>query len=180
MRQPVVGAGESQKTVTEALYHRHAPAIFAFLLQQSVSFEDAEDILLEVFTAALQFDQLGQLVEDQQRRWLWRITRNKLVDTYRRAQRRPIVPVDQVLDNLFADEHYAPEDTFLRQEEYNRLYAALQTLPPLQQGILRLRFVDELRTAQIAERVGKSEVAVRAMLSRAMNVLRKCYKESEK
>ena len=37
-----------------ALYRRYAPGIFAYLYRETSSREDAEDILLEVFLAALE------------------------------------------------------------------------------------------------------------------------------
>jgi RNA polymerase sigma factor (sigma-70 family) len=68
----------------------------------------------------------------------------------------------------------------LRGEEYTRLHAALQTLPRLQQMVLKLRFAGGLRSAEIATRVGKSEVAVRTIISRALNHLRQLYREEGK
>lgn len=171
---------ESRRTLTDALFQRYAPAIFAFLLQQTTSREDAEDILLEVFSAALEYRQLGQFTEDQQRLWLWRIARNKLIDAYRRSVRRPSVSVDNVMNDLFADADQAPEYALLRWEEYTELHSALQTLPLLQQRILKLRFVNGLRSSEIATLVGKSDTAVRAILSRTMNQLRQLYREGKK
>ena len=168
------------KALTEALFERHAPAIFAFLLQQTASREDAEDILLEIFTAALEYHQLHRLSEEHQRLWLWRITRNKSVDAYRRKQRRPSVSVEQISGDLFSDPEQAPEDSFLRWEEYAELHRTLQSLPQLQQRILRLRFVNGLRSSEIASLVGKSDTAVRALLSRTLNQLRHLYRERRK
>lgn len=172
--------GGKRRALTEALYQQHAPAIFAFLLQQTSSREDAEDLLLEVFAAALEYRQLDQLPEGQQRLWLWRIARNKLIDAYRRNLRRPSVSVEKVLDDLFADAEQAPERLLLRGEEYARLHMTLRTLPMLQQRILKLRFVNGLRSSEIAALVGKSDTAVRALLSRTLNQLRKLYREGEK
>lgn len=59
--QPYIDVGNTipKATATNTqLFHRHAPAIFAFLRQQTSSREDAEDLLLEVFTAALEHKQL--------------------------------------------------------------------------------------------------------------------------
>ena len=181
MQQQSEGDSESRKALAEALFQRYAPTIFAFLLQQTTSREDAEDILLEVFTAALeQHQQLGQFSEERQRLWLWRIARNKLIDAYRRNQRRPSVSVEQVLDDLFADSTEAPEHELLRWEEYAELHSALQSLPLLQQRVLKLRFVNGLRSSEIASLVGKSDIAVRAMLSRTLNQLRQLYREGKK
>jgi RNA polymerase sigma-70 factor (ECF subfamily) len=180
MQQHVETDGENQKAIAETLFHRHAPAIFAFLRQQCSSREDAEDILLEVFTAALTQEHLSNLSPDQQRALLWRIARNKQIDVYRRSARRSSVPIESAFDDLFAETEQAPEHEVVRMEEYARLHSMIQTLPSLQQKILHLRFVNELRSPQIAALVGKSEAAVRAIISRTLNQLRTLYREGER
>lgn len=180
MQQHVENADETRTATAEELFHRHAPAIFAFLRQRTSSREDAEDLLLEVFTAVLQQKQLSRLPLNQQTPLIWRIVRNKLVDTYRRNTRRPAISVELVVNELFADDEQEPEQTLLRLEEYAQLNVLFQKLPPLQQRILHLRFVNGMRSPQIAELVGKSEEAVRSMISRTLNQLRMLYRESEK
>jgi RNA polymerase sigma-70 factor (ECF subfamily) len=51
----------------------------------------------------------------------------------------------------------------------------VQQLPWLQQQILRLRFVNDLTSSEIANIVGKSDAAVRMTLSRTLNLLRSIY-----
>jgi RNA polymerase sigma-70 factor (ECF subfamily) len=180
MRQHIETDGESRKAIAEALFHCHALALFAFLRQHTSSREDAEDLLLEIFIAIMEQKQLSQVSEEQQRLWLWRIARNKLVDRYRYNTRHPSLSVEHMLNDLFADDRQAPEQFVLRGEEYTRLHAALQTLPRLQQMVLKLRFASGLRSAEIATRVGKSEAAVRTIISRALNHLRQLYREEGK
>ena len=181
MHQHIEKDGESQKTLAETLFHHHAPAIFAFLRRQSSSPEDAEDLLLEIFSAALEQKHLSRLTQDQQAALLWTIARNKQISAYRRRIRRPSVSMELVPDDLFSEEEgHTPENAILRLEEYARLHSAIRTLSPLQQKILQLRFVNELRSPQIASLVGKSETAVRSIISRTLNQLRQLYREGEK
>jgi RNA polymerase sigma factor (sigma-70 family) len=180
MRHHVETDGGSQKALAETLFHRHAPALFAFLRQQTSSREDAEDLLLEIFTAVLEHKHISMIPEEQQLLWIWRIARNKTIDIYRRNSRYPSISVEHVQKDLFADAGQAPEQTLLRWEEYAQLHEALQTLPLLQQTVVKLRFVYGLRSSDIATRVGKSETAVRAILSRTLNHLRKLYREEGK
>ncbi|HZR40922.1 MAG TPA: sigma-70 family RNA polymerase sigma factor [Ktedonobacteraceae bacterium] len=179
MQQSLNLDGETSRTATTELFHHHAPAIFAFLRQHTSSREDAEDLLLEVFTAALEQERFSLMSESEQRKWLWRVVRNKLVDSYRRQIRRPATAIDALDEELFADDAHSPEHAALRQEEHARLHAAIQTLSPLQQKAVRLRFANNLRCAEIAVILDKSESAVRMMLSRALNLLRTFYKEDE-
>ena len=66
------------------LYQRYAPGIFAYLRRQNLSREDAEDILLEVFLAASERNQLAGLAAAEQLAWLRQVTRHKLADHFRR------------------------------------------------------------------------------------------------
>src|SRR5215469_13556935 len=101
MQQHVENDDETRNSTAEELFHHQAPAIFAFLRRQTSSREDAEDLLLEVFTAVLQQKRLSRLPLDQQTPLIWRIVRNKLIDSYRRSTRHPAVSVELVMDELF-------------------------------------------------------------------------------
>ena len=158
-----------------ALYQRCAPALFAFLQHKLAAREDAEDLLLEVFLAALEYASFAALSEKEQESWLWSVARNKLVDHYRRAARRPGVHLDLVADDLYERDEYAPEQVTLRREEYAHLRAQIEQLPELQQELLRLRFANDLRCAEIATVLQKNEGAVRMLLSRTMKMLRGLY-----
>jgi RNA polymerase sigma-70 factor (ECF subfamily) len=137
--------------------------------------EDAEDLVVEVFTAAIENAKFAALSEQEQQMWLWRVTRNKVIDAYRRAKTRQSITLDHVAEGLFEDEMFSPEYSALRHEDYMDLYAHLQSLPALQQEILRLRFGQDLSCSEIATALGKQENAVRVTLSRSLNLLRKIY-----
>jgi len=162
---------------TALLYQRYAPAIFANLRQHTASREDAEDVLVEVFLAAMEYTKFSAMSEQEQQAWLWRVARNKVVDHYRRSVRRQSVTLEHVADSLYDDDQQAPEQVMLRQEEYIHLRTHLQSLSPLQQEVLQLRFINDLRCAEIASRLGKREGTIRVMLSRALNLLRGIYQQ---
>src|SRR6266487_3200183 len=149
------------------LYRKYAPGLLAYVRMHITSVEDAEDLVVEVFMAALENAKFAMLSEKEKQLWLWRVTRNKVIDTYRRAKTRQNVTLEQVA---------GPEHAALRQEDYMDLYAHLQRLPPLQQQILRMRFGQDLSCREIAARLGKQENVVRVTLSRTLNLLRKIYR----
>ena len=159
------------------LYQQHAPVIFAYLHRHTGSWEDAEDLLLEVFLAALEGNQLHAIPEGNRLPWLQRVAQRKLADHYRRSFRRPAIPIDQVADTLLEDEALVPEAQALRHETQTELRQALERLPAQYQEVLRLRFVHGLRGAEIGAVLGKQEGAVRTLLSRALKLLRARYPE---
>src|SRR5262245_38530545 len=103
------------------LYQRFAPVIYSYIYRHTSSREDAEDLLLEVFLAALERPSFAILGSKEQEGWLWSVTRHKMIDHYRRSGRRPVVQLELVLDDLYERDEYAPEHLTLRQEEYAHL-----------------------------------------------------------
>ena len=158
------------------LYRKYAPALLTYVRMRITSEEDAEDLVVEVFLAAIENAKVAVLSEKAKQLWLWRVTRNKVIDSYRRAKTRQNVTLEYVADGLFEDEMAGPEYAALRQEDYMELYAHLQSLPPLQQQILRMRFGKDLSCSEIATTLGKQENVVRVTLSRSLNLLRKIYR----
>ncbi len=159
------------------LYQRCSTAIFAYLRQHAASREDAEDVLVEVFVAALENEHFTAMSEQEQQAWLWRVARNKAIDAYRRSKHRQGVDLEQIADSTFDDDELAPEQVALREEEYADLRTNLESLSEVQQEILRLRFANDLHCSEIAARMGKREGAVRVMLSRTLNLLRGIYEK---
>jgi RNA polymerase sigma-70 factor (ECF subfamily) len=159
------------------LFEQHSEKLFAYLRQHTSSREDAEDILVDTFMAALAEAKFAHLPASGQVAWLWRVARNKVVDAFRKATLRRNVPLEQADERPSKEEARDPEQVALRQDEEQEIQALLHTLPELQQEVLRLRFGYDLRCGEIAAILGKREDAVRAMLSRSMNTLRRLYAE---
>jgi RNA polymerase sigma factor (sigma-70 family) len=174
---------EQQRTVAvdhaqlAQLYQLHAPKILDYVSRQVSSSHDAEDILIDVFVAALESASFAALTEQDQQAWLWRVARNKVIDLYRRTHRVPLKNID---DHPFIEDTLmSPERISIRQEEDDNLALLLKRLSPLQQRVLYLRFGENLRCAQIASMVGKRESSIRSLLSRTFNLLRRHYHDQE-
>lgn len=169
----------NEKTSIAALYERYAPVILTYLRQHNITKEDAEDLLVEVFLAAMENTTFLALQEGAQLAWLQRVARNKVIDHVRRTTRRPIVDLDALTEVLPDDEHLAPEQVALRREDHAWLRARLAALPAQQQEVLRLRFAYGLRSHEIGQCLNKSDSAVRMLLSRAISFLRSIYGQQE-
>jgi len=91
------------------LYRKYAPSMLIYVRMRVPSPEDAEDLVVEVFMAALEHAKFAELSEKAKQLWLWRVTRNKVIDTYRRAKTRQSVILDHVAEGLFEDEMFSPE-----------------------------------------------------------------------
>jgi RNA polymerase sigma factor (sigma-70 family) len=165
------------KSAASALYDRYASSIFAYAKLYTPSWEDAEDVTLEVFMAALEQEKLTALTERQQLVWLRRVVHNKLVDRYRRAVHLPAIPLEQVMETVRTEEALTPEQMVLRGEELERLYQAVRSLPIFQQQVLQLRFGEGMRFGEIAVLLNKHEATVWKLCSRSIALLRTIYEQ---
>jgi RNA polymerase sigma factor (sigma-70 family) len=166
-----------EKSAAAALYDRYASSIFAYARLYTPLWEDAEDVTLEVFTAALEQENLIALTERQQLVWLRRVAHNKLVDHYRRVVHLPAIPLEQVMETVRTEEALAPEQIVMRGEELERLFQAVRSLTLFQQQLLQLRFGEGLRFAEIAVLLNKREATVRKLCSRTIALLRTIYEQ---
>ncbi|GAC1693190.1 MAG: RNA polymerase sigma factor [Ktedonobacteraceae bacterium] len=172
---PEQGPPYGDNSETAQLYQLHAGRLLDYFYQHVSNQPDAEDLLLEVFLIARKCEgMLGNMLEQEQRAWLWTVARNKLIDHYRRNGRRRIIPLEHIAELLDKEEHM-PEELILQREEHALLLSHLKRLSMLQQEVLELRFTAGLRCAEIATVLHKREGAIRTMLSRALNILRSYY-----
>jgi RNA polymerase sigma factor (sigma-70 family) len=162
------------------LYQTYAPIILAYMDRHISIKEDAEDLLLEVFLAALENQVWSTWKSGEQLAWLYRVAHNKRIDYYRRNRRNLMSPLQELEDLFDEDEHQLPEYVALRQEAQYILRRKIAVLPPLQQEILRLRFAHGLHTKEIASRLKKTDSGIRNMLSRTLNHLRRSYEQQNR
>jgi len=113
------------------LYQRHAATILLYVRRRVFSWEDAEDIVLEVFLVALeQESKLSTLEDARQLAWLHRVAHNKVVDLYRRSARHATLALDEVADTVYLEDDQVPEQLMLLHEERTVLQTCLAGLPP--------------------------------------------------
>ncbi len=129
---------------------------------------EAEDVVQDTFVRVMQ--QKKHLNEVREiRPWLVRITWNLALDRRRR------VPVEQ-FDELFAEGLVAKDkradDALVESQRMISVLREIERLPKLERHALLLSAVKELGTKEMGAVLGRSESAVRALLSRARTRLR--------
>jgi RNA polymerase sigma-70 factor (ECF subfamily) len=136
---------------------------------------EAEDVVQDVFVRVLEHRRSLTAVRDM-RVWLVRVAWNLAIDRRRRI--RP-----EQFDEGFADSLVArnlPADEALNEAQRLRsVLRELERLPRAERDVLLLSVVEELGTAEMAEVLGRSESAVRALLFRARTRLRERLEEGE-
>lgn len=164
----LVKAARSSKEAFEQLYDRYVVRIYCYAYARTGSHHDAEDLTSETFRRALEHIGSYRWEGVAFGAWLHRIAANLVIERHRREHARE--PLDEVLG--LADGDPRPEEVAEAREEAGALWAAVETLPPDQRRAVVLRFSHGLRGKEIAERMGRSEGAVKQLLFRAMVALR--------
>jgi RNA polymerase sigma-70 factor (ECF subfamily) len=151
-----------------AMVDAYSTLLFRVAYSVLRSRNEAEDAVQDVFLRVLQHRRSLSTVRDM-RVWLIRIAWNLALD--RKRRKRP----DQ-LDESFARSLVSatqPADAAI--EETQRFAAVLreiERLPKAERHVLLLSALEELTTPEMASVLGRSESAVRALLSRARAHLR--------
>jgi RNA polymerase sigma-70 factor (ECF subfamily) len=137
-------------------YRAFAPAVLAFLRSQRAP--DPEDLLGEVFLHVARSIHRFRGDDDDLRRWVFTIARNRLIDERRRRARRPLERWGEVPERAALDTADVIDPA---------LVAALDQLTPEQREVILLRFVADLSLAEVAEITGRDVGAVKSMQHRA-------------
>jgi RNA polymerase sigma-70 factor, ECF subfamily len=129
---------------------------------------EAEDVVQDVFVRVLEHRRSLLAVRDM-RVWLIRIAWNLAIDRRRRI--RPEQMDESFVQSLAASS--VPADKALDEmQRMNSVLFELERLPKGERHALLLSAVEELGTGEMAQVLGKSESAVRALLFRARTRLR--------
>ena len=125
---------------------------------------DAEDVAQEVFLRlyrhGLRFANDAALGS-----WIYLVTVNLCIDRSRGP--RAISGVPDV-----ASEDVSTEAGLIREQQKERLMAALSALPIRERAALVLREIEELSTAEVAATLGTTEGTVRSQVAKAIAKLR--------
>ncbi len=158
----------------EDLYRRYHDELL-FVVRRKLgsrlrSVLESEDVLQSVAIEALKA--LPRFVprgEGSLRAFLHTLVLNKIrdrADTFGAQKRQGVVALtDSLAARVAAPE--APEPTYYN-AAYQRLEAAMARLPEEMHNVLLLRRMEGLSSKEVAERLGKSDAAVRKLYSRAL------------
>jgi RNA polymerase sigma factor (sigma-70 family) len=161
----IEAAREGDRTAWEHLYSALAARVAGYLRMQRAA--EPEDLTSEVFLAVFRNIHTFSGGETQLRAWVFVIAHRRLLDERRRLGRRDEEPLDIAAPSATGD----TEDDALRALGTEHVEALCARLPSDQRGVLLLRLVGDLSVDQIADVLGKSPGAVKALQRRAIAAL---------
>jgi RNA polymerase sigma-70 factor (ECF subfamily) len=156
------------------LYQRYVKGIWRYVhAHLSRHREATDDLVSETFLAAIRT--IGTFDPEQGTvyAWLLGIARNKLRDHFRRAYRPGGDPIEA---KAAADAGSAgPDADLIAAETGEAVIRALDALDDEERLALEWKYVESLSVREIAERLGRTEKAVEAVLYRARASFRAAY-----
>ena len=147
---------------------KYSKQLFGFIRQRVSSDEDAEDILQDVWYQLSSQPEVEAI--EQVGSWLYRVARNRIVDTYRKQ--RPETLEDYgyededgeiVFKDLLLADDGTPESDYLRELFWQQLMEALDELPENQRQVFVWNELEDETFQQIADRTGEN---IKTLISR--------------
>ncbi len=151
-----------------SLYRANVQTIFRYIYHRVNDTQLAEDLTGDVFTRALRDlpkyrDQGKPFIA-----WLYRIAHARVVDYYRRMNRRPVE------SNVEAEQISVTPDMdrgLIRRHAARVLRQAITELTDEQQQVIILRFIEGRRIDAVAKIMDKKPNAIKALQHRALRSL---------
>jgi RNA polymerase sigma-70 factor (ECF subfamily) len=165
----LVEAAQRDPSKFDALYELHFERVYYFIARRVRDRASVEDITSDVFHKALanlpNYEWRGAPFDA----WLFRIASNALADHHKRASREQ----SSLGNSRNADEQPDPSSSDLESIDYHaHLFHLVGGLPEVQSRVIYERFVEQRTIREIADRLKKTEGAVKQLQFRALQTLR--------
>ena len=150
----------------EQIYLAYHGKVMGYLCARINRRAEAEDLCSEVFEKIfMRYDQYDQSKASVST-WVFTITRNTLIDHYRRTK-----PQEELDENLSDDSEV--DENLLQNESLEELAAALRRMPEELRDLIVLRYYDNRPLTDVAEMMGLSYGAVKLRHQKTLGLLRK-------
>jgi RNA polymerase sigma-70 factor (ECF subfamily) len=173
----VIKAQENDDAAFEELMRRTSASSFRLAVSILRDRQEAEDEVQNSYLKA--WRHVGQFQRESKfSTWISRIVVNQCLMRLRKVRGTNFVYLDdpgsdeRVRQQEVTDRSATPEVDLCNREMSNVLRREIGRLPPLLRNVLVLRDVDELSTAEVADRLGMTVSAVKSRLLRARIELR--------
>ena len=152
------------------LYMRYSRRVFGYLYQRlNGNIEDAEDLTADVFAKVFEKIDTFQVQGAPMSSWLFRIARNRLIDSVRRRSGQTQIGLDGA-PQLESGPVFQGIDQQLAMDEIKR---GLMRLTAEQRQVIELRFLQGKSLAETALAVQRNEEAVKKLQARGLAALRR-------
>jgi len=168
-------ARRGEPAAYDRIYNLYADRVFRYLYARIGQREVAEDLTADVFVRLLK--NLPRFKVNRARpvasfsAFVYRVAGNLLTDQYRKQKHRDHQDIDDQPD--LADRRPEPLILTTIAESSRELMSAMAKLGQEQQAVLLYRFGEEFSVLEVAEIMGKTTGAIKALQHRAIANLRR-------
>ncbi len=169
---------EGDEAAIGSFCREYLPKVYRFALTKVHVDADADDVVQNVMRNAARRIETYR-GEATLLSWLLQICRHELSKHYSRAGRHPAPlgfdgddALRDIVESIEGSQDDEPEGIALRNELSARLRGALEELPDRYADALEMKYVDDLSSKQIAEKLGIGDEATQSLLARARRALK--------
>jgi RNA polymerase sigma-70 factor (ECF subfamily) len=162
-----------------SMYRSYVDEIYQYVylrsgLNQALAEDLTQEIFLDVYRGFSGFKGLCS-----ERTWIFKITKNKMNDHYRKQYRvkQESVEMDDYIADTMDDQTQDIQEIMIKSFEREKVRACLDELLEQYKIVLILKYVDEKSVKDIAVIVGKSPKSIESILQRAKNAFVKIYEK---
>ncbi len=171
---------ERQKPSTTSVIKTYSAQLLRFIRGRVRSLEDAEDILQDVWLSLNTVVDLEAI--ENISAWLFRNARNRIVDSYRKQKEETLDdPLLLESDEWVLSTEAFADDEFLHELVWERLTAALETLPEKQRNVFVKNELEGHTLQEIADEEGEKLKTIisrkRYAVQQLRNQLQEIYDE---
>ena len=166
-------AQEGDKQAIGELYRVNVDVIYRYVWARVRDDSLAEDLTAQVFLKALEGLPTYQPSGKPFVAWLYRIAYARIVDHWRKLERRVEVPLEETLPAR----EPRPQELLEFEADWVMAMELLAQLTDDQQDVVILRFIGEMSLADVAQTVGKTVGATKALQYRALATLARLLEE---
>jgi len=164
------------------LINRYKKKIYTSILLMVKDPYVAEDIFQDTFLKIITVIRKGQYNDEGKfLQWSLRISRNMVIDYFRKNNKRPIITDsdgnDVLMNITIAEDSF--EDNLLKEETGERLRRLIQELPEEQREVLLLRHYADMSFKEISDLTGVSINTALGRMRYALSNLRKLIEKHQ-
>ena len=161
---------DGDEAAWEDLVRQHTRQVYALCFRFTNSSQEAQDLTQEVFLRVFKTIRSFRSTEGSFHTWLARVTRNLLIDHYRRnRQSRVTDSIEEqlpMLEEVGGAAPLRPDQALAGREASDILQATLQKLSPDLREAVILRDLQEMEYREIAEVLAIPEGTVKSRINR--------------
>lgn len=148
------------------IYERYSAAIYRYIYYRVGDADQAEDLRADVFVRMLEgihrYEDRGWPLSA----WLYRIAHDRTVDMLRRRRTRTQYPLQNWNGTIDG-----PENQVATQLDCEEVRHTINRLTDDQRMVIQMRFLQEMSVQEVAQVLGRTEGAVKALQHRGIQAL---------